>query len=164
MINTMGVMVTRWKGWLVSFGLGMVCILILQWGLSFAGPAPHMTSSRLFYDDFRAYVRIIQSTKGTNQQVVYAVRSLQPYLLGQATGLQGYFDMIGAGRVDASAPSVLVQDLQTIPTSSIRSRSIQHQLNQIVTMLAPLSKSSSSEGAIRHALAQLQTRLSTISW
>lgn len=160
----MGVIVTRWKGGLVSFGLGIVGILSVQWGLSFAGPAPHMTSSRLFYDDFRAYVRILQSTKGTNQQVVYAVRSLQPYLLGEATGLQGYYDMIGAGRADASAPSVLVQDLQTIPTSAIRSPSIQHQLSQIVTMLSPLANSSSSEGAIRHALAQLQTRVTTISW
>lgn len=112
----MGVIATRWKGWLVLFGLGIVGILSVQWGLSFAGPASHMTSSRLFYVDFRAYVRILQSTKGTNQPIVYAVRSLQPYLLGEATGLQGYYDMIGAGRADASAPSVLVQDLQTIPT------------------------------------------------
>lgn len=160
----MGLIVTRWKGWLVSFGVGIVCILILQWGLSIAGPAPYMTSSRLFYDDFRAYVRILQSTKGTNQHVVQTARSFQPYLLGEATGLQGYFDMIGAGPIDASAPSVLVQDLQTIPTSAIRSPSIQHQLNQIVTMLSPLAKSSSNEGAIRHALAQLQNEVPTITW
>ncbi len=159
----MGVIVTKWKGWLVALGIGIVGVLTLQWTLSLVGPAPHMTSSRLFYDDFGAYVRIVQSTKGTDQHVVQTVQSLQPYLLGEATGLQGYFDMIGAG-ADASAPSELVQDLIAIPTHAIRSPSILHQLNQIVALLAPLAQPSSNEGAMRHALAQLQNEVPTITW
>lgn len=145
------------------FLTGALVALILQWVVVDYGPAPDPTSAKLFYEDFRAYVHTDSNKSISHPQLVRSLQVIEPYLLGEANGLESYFNVIGAGP-NNSALNQLVQDVQAIPTNQLGNPRIERHLNQALSLLKPLAASKPTRQQIDHALALLNTSLASTHW
>ncbi len=145
------------------FLAGAVVALVMQWIVVSYGPAARTTSARLFYEDFRVYVRISRDKSLSQLQMSRSLRPLQPYLLGYANGLQSYLDVIGAG-ANKSSLNVLMQDVINIPMNQIRDPRSERHLTQALSILQPLGQSHPTRQQLDHALAVLNTELLSTHW
>lgn len=145
------------------FLAGAVVAWVIQWVVVSYGPVPHTTSARLFYEDFRVYVRISRDKSVSQRQMSRSLRPLQPYLLGYANGLQSYLTVIGAG-ANKSSLNALMQDVINIPMNQVGSPRFERHLTQALSILQPLGQSHPTRQQLDHALAVLNTELLSTHW